>query len=457
MFLPTQSDGNPYLQLISQLSAKQQQPVNIIDQNKPQQPAPERGMFGLRKPDPLAQQKMVDDILGAEMRAPVTHWGQALLRPLMGLVKTQKDAKATEFKEGRERADAETLINAVSGIRSGMDERGNVDLAGLLAGARNADMVNSIVGYADKRGDRKAADFRDDRRFNRSTFESDRNFAANQDDRIYNRGRLADADRRTEEEFRRKMDSYGDLRQGYDENGNHVFFQMPPDNSNQPRVLDDVRPGLSNEFNRKQTPAEAAKAREILAARSELLSVISDKGRDELQFDPTGQYADLLKTARQSLPGSSDPTYQTFLDALAGREASAPVPTANGPQGEVAKNDSSRLVPDPANPTQNFTIPGAQTQPLQPGTTPQNPVVTPVPDAQTQPSTDEYVKMWEQAKRISMESGRMPTMGMVPSNAQGKPDIAAMRPNFYYQIRGSDGRTKVIFKTNNNSIVVVEE
>ena len=464
MFLPTQSDGNPYLQLISQLSAKQQQPVNIIDQNKPQQPAPERGMFGLRKPDPLAQQKMVDDILGAEMRAPVTHWGQALLRPLMGLVKTQKDAKATEFKEGRERADAETLINAVSGIRSGMDERGNVDLAGLLAGARNADMVNSIVGYADKRGDRKAADFRDDRRFERGAFESDRNFnrdvfvsdrnyEANRDDTNYNRGRLTEADKRTEEEFRRKMDSYGDLRQGYDENGNHVFFQMPPDNSNAPRVLDGVRPGLDSEFNRKQTPAEAAKAREILAARSELLSVIADKGRDELQFDPTGQYGDLLKTARQSLPGNSDPTYQTFLDALAGREAAAPVPTANGPQGEVAKNDSSRLVPDPANPTQNFTIPGAQTQPLQPGTTPQNPVVTPVPDTQS------MQERWNQTHgkygpgfNTDLSAANL---DRAPMGQKGAPDFAAMTPGKFYKMMGKGGNVVVFAKRDDGNIEIV--
>ena len=470
MFLPTQSNSNPYLQLISQLSQAQQpqqpqQPINLLDPNKQmQQPQPERGMFGLRKPDPLAQQKMVDEIMGAEMRAPVNHWGQALLRPLMGLVKTQKDAKATEFKEGRERADANTLINAVQGVRSGMDERGNVDLAGLLAGARNPEMVNSIIGYADKRGDKRGSDFRDDRRynrgvyegdrqFNRGAFESDRNFGAAEDERTFNRGRMTAADERAEGKYRREMDSYSNPMTGVDGEGNEVFFQMPPDNSNDPRVLQTVRPAGTGkgQFNRKETPAEAAKSREILAARKELISIIADKGRDELNFDATGQYGELMKTARQSLPGADDPTYDTFLDVLSGKRAPSD-PTANAPQGEKQKVDTGRLVPDPTNPTQNIAIPGD---------TPANPTVRPVPDAKTLPlqgngsSVSPYQKRYQDLVSSAASGGVSIPLSPVPARPDGALDTKSMKPDEFYRVRGKDGRDKVVVMRADGQIEVV--
>jgi hypothetical protein len=252
------------------------------------------------------------------------------------------------------------------------------------------------------------------------------------------------------------MNAYGEPRQGIGPDGSPVFFQLPPDNGT-PRIIEGVTPSNDTEFNRKQTPAEAAKAREILAARNELAALIEAQGRDAVVNDALGSYADTIKKARESIPGSTDPGYDAFIETLTGisQKPKAPTPDATGAPEALSK-DNGRLIDAGGNrpaqveaPSLLDSIAGA----LMPDKGSDQ--VKPVPQGGTQSMQERWNQTHGKYGPSANTDLSAANLDRAPMGQQGTPDFAAMTPGKFYKMMGKGGNVVVFAKRDDGNIEIV--
>ncbi|MCB1460897.1 MAG: hypothetical protein KDJ90_00360 [Nitratireductor sp.] len=370
---------------------------------------PKQSIGGATSPD---ARDLVNSIIGQETRAPVKHWGQALARPILGLIKSQRDREARGYEESQKTQKADALRGAITGIRSGMNERGDVDLASVLAGINDPDMIKAVTDYADASGNRR-----------HGQFDSDRRFAVGRSDSAFRRAIQEQENARAQGRFDRDMqDNWGEPRKALGPDGKPVFFQT--NRAGETRQMPgDFRPdALDSDYNRKMTPAEAAKNREILAARQQILDTIAAKGRDSVIDDVIGPrqgFEKLVETARQSVVGASDPSYDEFLRVLGGGTPAQPAP-GEGTQQRPAQSQQTMPADKSGNLLQRML----------------------------------GINGMSAAERSFVGSKGQVT-GIVPMRQDGRPDVEAMQPGQFYQFRDKDGKDRIVTRNADGSLEVV--
>lgn len=480
MLLPTSAQANPFLKLVESLTGKdptapaaaaQAAPLNISGPKANQDARQPRHIGGLGNirfngGSQDDKKKFIDGLVASEFSQPVQHWGQAIARPLLGLIKRNADQKAADFDLAQKQQKANALMTGIQSVRSGMSETGDVDLASALAGVTDPALIEQIVSYADKTGDRRYSRFADERRFNTGREDEmwNRDFrqqqfdqGVTQADRAYNANR-EDAQRR-QEEFDRRF--YSDYKPVEDNEGNQVYIR-PAETPGGYEKVDGIRPPKAGlETNRKLTPAELATNREIEQSRRDIIDYLQKNGPEKLQ-DALSSIAgnDMLKkaaeTAAKSMNGE-DPGFAAFREAIAGRQAPPAlpplsVPTSRGmiPAKPAPQKSSDRLIPNGPN---TLMAPGELVRPVpdQAPASAQPGGQSAVPEAKSQAR-----QVFEQQQRMLQQAGAINPYKFVPSK-NGKIDFASMKPGQFYYHKANNGRTQVITKLPDGNIEVVSE
>lgn len=329
------------------------------------------GMFGMRAASPTDSKQLVDSIVAQEMRAPVQHWSQAVMRPLLGLVKTGKDSAARDY-DTQEKADkANQLATAIAGIRGGMDAQGDVDLSNILAGISDPAMIAELAAYADKQGNSRYDRYDGNRKFERGNFESDRTYGAGREDEQFDRTvadrnyeadrdnegyRRADTDRKYEQDvatdnrdysaredqrqFEQKQSQIklqheaeahaqkiresrapGETKAVIGPDGQPTFIQLDQDGK-PVQTPGGYKPIASevygSEANRKPTPAELAANDQTRVARNIVKQMIAEQGIEAV-MDPFNEVAKgYVEAAKRRMVGADDPDFEAISQILSG-------------------------------------------------------------------------------------------------------------------------------------------